>query len=526
MSDLTVGHPGDPGQTLVEGLSFEIEPGETHGLIGPSGSGKTVTALTLLGLGPGGTRFDATGSIRLLGRELIGLAPKQWRSVRGSQIGFVPQDPGTSLTPVRRVGDLLAEVISAHAPAPDRRARAIELLGEVGFPDPEKVAHRFAHELSGGQQQRVAIAAAIAAEPELLVADEPTSSLDVITRDRIMDLLASIQARRSMAMLLISHDRRELAERADRVSELRDGRLVRTIPGDRLTSAEGWSSPPTRRTERTRETGRAPRLRLTDLEMTFPAGRGSPPERAVRGVDLEVHADEAVGLVGVTGSGKSTLALCATRLAEPTGGRVEVEGQDITHLPQRRIREQRSTIGMVFQNPTSSLNPRRRAGATIEAPLRAGREGEKADRRERVLRAARSARLDPLLLDRMPSELSGGQQQRVALARALVTDPTLLILDEPFTALDEEIELELCDLLVELREERGLAVLLITHDMRLVARMADRVAVMSAGVIVEEGDTETVLSRPREEITRQLISASRAHGSRNGGGESRAPRSS
>ncbi len=506
--DLTVRHPSGSGEKpLLQGIDFEIAAGETVGLSGPSGVGKTLTALALLGLGPDGGPATPEGSIRLNGRELVGLDPKAWAALRGREIGLVPQDPGASLTPVRRVGDLLSEVADGQAGRADR-ASIEDLLREVGFDDPGVIARRFPHELSGGMQQRVAIAAALAGEPELLIADEPTSSLDVIASHQIMELLGSIQNRRLMAMLLISHDRRVLAHRADRSLELRAGRISPDFTEDERPRDQPVSVALGRKSGEGEGPTEPPMLELTDLRMEFGGrGRASHPVPAVRGVSLTVRSGELVGLVGPTGSGKSTLARCATRLLEPTGGEVSIKGEPVTHLSRRRVRGPLAPVSLVFQNPASSLNPRRRVEGAIEAPLRARGLRSAAERRELVLAAAGSVRLDRNLLGRLPAELSGGQQQRVALARALVTNPELLILDEPFTALDHELEDELIGLLDELRTERGLAMLLITHDMRLVARITDRVAVMSQGRIVELGDTDRLIADPSEPITAQLIEA-------------------
>jgi len=506
--DLEVLVPGRPDPLrIIDGISFEIAPGETLGLTGPSGAGKTTLALALAGLRPDGEPALLQGSIRVGGREMVGLDDREWSSVRGGEIGLIPQDPGSSLTPVRRVGDLILEVAGVHAAA-GGPGDAHDLLAEVGFDDPESIAGRYPFELSGGMQQRVAIAAALAGQPNLLVADEPTSSLDPIAGAQVMELLESLQGRRSMAVLLISHDRRELVRRADRVVELRDGRLrsgrgPQPRPTARPVSGSGAAA------RGPRFDGTPPLLELEDLRMTFGGrGLGDRPVGALEGVSLRVEAGDSVGLVGPTGSGKSTLARCAVRLLEPTGGSVAIKGRDVTRLSPRRIRAPRASIGMVIQSPSSSFNPRRRLYAAIEAPLRARRIGDRKERRRLVREAAEAARLDPDLLRRRPGELSGGQLQRAALARALVTGPELLILDEPFTALDEETEAELVDLLADLREERGLALLLITHDLRLVLRLTARVAVMASGRIVESGPTDHVVRHPAAGVTRALVEAS------------------
>lgn len=480
---------------VAPGLEFEIGVEETVGLTGPSGAGKTTTALALIGLRPDGGPASVEGSIRLRGRELVGLDQHAWREIRGKEIALIPQNPGASLTPVRRIDSLLGEVAGAHG-GDEARTAAIDLLAEVGFDDPSSIARRFPHELSGGMQQQVAIAAALAGEPMLLLADEPTSSLDVVAGQRIMEVLRAVQRRRSMSMLLISHDRRILARHADRVLELRGGGISPAPPHARPAPRTRWPN-----TEADSSSAGPPVLELRDVEVTF------GPVRAVDGLSLSIWPGDSLGLVGPTGGGKSTLARCAARLLEPTAGSVAINGHDVTHLSRRRLRGLRGSIGMVFQNPAASLNPTRRVEAAIEAPLRALRISSGRERSRLVQQAADSAQVDRNLLHRLPDELSGGQQQRVALARALVTDPDLLILDEPFTALDEEAELALVKLLMELRSNRSTAYMVITHDMRLVAQLTDRVAVMAEGRIVESGAAEETITRPREDITRRLVAA-------------------
>lgn len=488
---------------VADGLSFEIAAGETLGLSGRSGAGKTALALGLIGLSPGDTAMSLRGSIRLGGREISGLGPRDWPAVRGREIGLVPQDPSGSLTPVRRVGDLLAEIVYAHG-EPGGATSPGRLLAEVGFEDPDSIARLHPHELSGGMRQRVAIAAALAGEPRLLLADEPTSSLDVIAGRQIMELLASIQRRRSMAMLLISHDRRILGRFADREFELSSGRLAPVRAADPAASKRPAIAPRELPGARPSHEGRPPALRLVDLRREF-AGKGRRV-RAVDGVSLEIEPGDSVGLIGPTGSGKSTLARCAVGLLDPTGGSVSVGGRDPNVRPRRRTGTARPPVGMVFQDSPGSFNPARRLGDSIEAPLRS--EGVAPPERARsVADAVRAARLEPDLLGRYPGQLSGGQLQRGAVARALVTKPELLMLDEPFTATDGRTETELVELLNDLRAERGLALLLITHDIRLATRLTRRILVMDGGTIVEDGPAWRVLAEPRERITRELVTA-------------------
>lgn len=508
--DLDVSVPAPKGRRIVvEGLGFEIEPGETLGLTGPSGSGKSATGLALLGLGPDGRPSRPTGSIRLLGEEIGVLSAEEWQRVRRSVIGYVPQGAATSLTPVRRVGDLLDEASGVRGKVDAPREGTLGLLDEVGFRDPEAVARMYPHELSGGMQQRVAIAAALAGDPALLIADEPTASLDNVGRLELMKKFDQIREQRQAALLLISHDRRELRDRADRIIEFGEATgppswTIRTA----TRSVEAPRKPVTARMADTPTPGPSPPLlRLKEVGVTFdPDAPGDEARGAVRQVSMEVRPGESIGLVGRNGSGKSTLARCAVRLLVPSAGTVFIRGVDVTHLSERRLRSKREGVEMVFQNPAGSLNPRRTVGKSIESPLRTRHLGP-ATRSEMIQNVLELVGADPALIERYPNELSGGEQQRVALARALVTVPSMLILDEPFSALDEESEDLLLELLLRLRRDRGLSLLTITHDMGLIARLTERVLVMEDGSIVESGHTEDILSDPSSEITRRLIAA-------------------
>lgn len=496
---------GDDVVPVAGRVDLEIDRGETVGLAGPSGSGKTATALAILGLHPGDGRVRVEGSVRFRGRELVGLPDTDWPAVRGDGIGYIPQDPGGSLTPVRRVGDLIAEVLRTHRERDDVSGTRVEAaLREVGFDNPVDVARRYPHELSGGMQQRVAIAAALAGDPDLLIADEPTSSLDAIGRTTTLALLRRIRQSRGMGMLLISHDRRELVTQVDRLVETGTadrplpnrqppGRLDR--PGPIRLSRSGAGDDPG-----------PPVIDLREVEVRFDRA-GPDASSAVDGVSLAVGAGESIGLVGPNGCGKTTLVLAAMRLVNPSAGRILIEGTDVTGISERRIRPLRARIGMVFQSPAASINPRMDAGSVIGSPLRYRKLGTSVERRRLVLEVADAVGLHESLLGRRPDQLSGGENQRVAIARALVCDPAVLILDEPFSALDEESERELADLLVELREARRLATLFISHDLGVVADITERLVVMDKGRIVEDGPTLTLVSSPRAGLTRALLAA-------------------
>jgi len=502
----------------VRDVSFRLEARSTLGLLGSSGSGKSVTGLTLLGLPPGGRHSTVRGSIRFGGTELTQLSDSALRDIRGGRIAMVFQDPGAALTPVHRVGRLLDDTVRAHhrLPGPEVRARTLQLLGEVGLPDPEEAAGAYVQELSGGMKQRVMIAIALAGEPSVLIADEPTSALDAIAQDQILGLIESIQESRGLSVLLISHDLGVMARMADQITVIDGGRTVEHAITDELLSDP--QHPATRtllEAQRRRalrvgttlvESGVAPAtpaLRLSDLELTFP----KRPEPTVSGVSLEIASGEVLGLVGESGCGKTTLARCVLRILEPTGGRIEIGGRDVTHLSERELRPHRDQIGTVFQSPGSSLNPKHSVSRILQAPLRAKGSGDRRTRLAKATRILESVGLAEDHLHRLPAQLSGGQQQRVALARALITEPRLLICDEPFTALDVSLQNQMAALLKQVQVEFDLACLFIAHDLNVVGQIADRVAVMHRGRIVEIGETEATFGNPREEFTRSLVAA-------------------
>ena len=501
----------------VEDVSFHLGSGTTLGVLGGSGSGKTVTGLSVLGLPPGGRNSITGGSIKLGGNELTTLGENDLRSVRGGRIAMIFQDPGTALTPVHRVGRLVGDTVSAHFELSRTEVgeRTLALLEEVGLTDPEAVAGAYVQELSGGMKQRVMIATALAGEPSVLIADEPTSALDAVAQDQILGLIESIQETRGLSVLLISHDLGVMARMADRIVVMDRGRTVEEADTDVLLSQpHHLVSRVLVRAQRSAHealplTGSAvapgpPLLRLTGLEKSF-SGREEP---ALRGVSFDLAPGEILGLVGESGCGKTTLARCVLRIIEPTGGRIEIEGVDVTHQTDRELRTIRAGIGSAFQSPGSSLNPRHTVARILEAPLHGGPGLDRESRVVRVIETMKLVGLDQSHLGRMPGQLSGGQQQRVALARALVTNPRLLVCDEPFTALDVVLQNQLGDLLRRIQSERGLACLFIAHDLNVLRQIADRVAVMHEGRVVEIGETEATFEDPREEFTRRLVAAS------------------
>ncbi|WP_236794665.1 ABC transporter ATP-binding protein [Amycolatopsis sp. GM8] len=498
----------------VRDVAFDVHPGEVVTLVGESGSGKSVTALSLLGLLPDTATVE--GSALLSGHDLYTVDSRTLRAVRGGEIGMVFQEPMSALNPVFRIGTQLVDAVRAHRKVSRREARqrARELLELVEL-DAARVLRSYPHELSGGQLQRVVIAAALVHEPALLIADEPTTALDMTVQAGILRLLRSLRDRLGTAILLVTHDMGVVADIADRVVVLRDGRVVEqnTVTGlfqapqaeytrELLDSVLSLGSGPA--TVRETEAA-APLVTVTDLAVTYRVGGGAPPVRAVDGVSLTIGADEVLGLVGESGSGKSTISSVLTGLVSPSAGSVQVGGVDLTRANRRQWREVRRQIGIVFQNPASALNPRATIGASIAEPLVV--HGERGDHGARVAELLTAVRLDPGWSGRYPHELSGGQRQRVGIARALALRPRLLIADEPTSALDVSVQASVLELLAGLQRELAFACLFISHDLAVIERVADRVAVLHRGKVVEEGPVAAVLGAPAQDYTRRLVAA-------------------
>ncbi|HKT04731.1 MAG TPA: ABC transporter ATP-binding protein [Rugosimonospora sp.] len=497
-------------QDAVRDVAFAVRRGQVLALVGESGSGKSVTALAALGLLPGNARVG--GSILLAGEELLGAAPQRLREVRGGRIGTVFQEPASALNPVFRVGDQIAEAIRAHRPS--SRERVLDLLATVGLDDPPRVARAYPHQLSGGQLQRAMIAMAISCEPDLLIADEPTTALDVTIQAGILELLRDLRTRLGMAILLITHDMGVVADLADDVVVLRAGRVVERAPTPRLFAAP--AAPYTRdllaavpplavpAPRAAAGTDQAAPVRLRDVVVEYGSRRGRL--RAVDGASLHIAAGEVLGLAGESGSGKSTLARTLAGLVPVAAGEVRVAGLDVAGASRHDLRLVRARTGIVFQDPASSLNPRWTVGASIAEPLTLHASLRPAELRERVDELLDAVSL-PGLRDRYPHQLSGGQRQRVAIARALALHPDLLIADEPTSALDVSVQARILDLIQALQRRHRFACLFISHDLAVVARLADRVAVMYRGRIVEQGPAAQVLGAPRDPYTRRLLAA-------------------
>ncbi|WP_280448659.1 ABC transporter ATP-binding protein [Nocardia brasiliensis] len=517
--NLRVRYRTDTGPvTALAGVSLSVARGEVVALVGESGSGKSTLAQAVIGLL--GSNAEISGGTVTFGGQVVDLGSEQaLRRLRGARIGFVPQDPGLSLNPVRRVGDQVAEALVVHRLADRRsaRVRAVELLADAGLDRPELREVQYPHELSGGQRQRVLIASALACEPELVIADEPTSALDATVARRVLDQLAAQISARGTAVLLITHDLAVAAERADRLVVLNGGEIVESGPTatvlaaprhpytKRLLAAAPSLAPPRAyRPPKPREG--APLLALREVHKRFRAQAGGSVT-AVAGVGFELGRGETLALVGESGSGKSTTARIALRLTDPDSGRVTFDGHELTRVRGTRLRTLRKRFQVVYQNPYSSLDPRWRVGTIIEEPLRAYGVGDRAARQARVTELLGQVALPQSFAQRRPAELSGGQRQRVAIARALALQPDLLVLDEPVSALDASVQAQILDLLDRLQAELALSYLFISHDLAVVRRISDHVAVMRHGRIVESGPTAAIFDDPQHEYTRELLSA-------------------
>jgi peptide/nickel transport system ATP-binding protein len=507
----------------VEGVTLAIAPGETLCVVGESGSGKSMIAHAVMGLLPKAVK-PAGGAIRLAGRDLLSLDEEAMQDVRGREIGMIFQEPMTSLNPVMRVADQIIETFEAHGlhGASERRARAIALLTEVGLPDPPRLAKAYPHELSGGQRQRVMIAMALALEPKLLIADEPTTALDVTTQAQILKLLDNLRHKHGTAVLFITHDMGVVAEIADRIAVLEKGVLVEEGTADQVLGAP-------RHAYTQKLLAAVPSL----VPPVRPALPESPPVLSVEGLGKiyrkrsffgtarEVRAaedisfslvrGETLGLVGESGSGKSTVGRCCLRLIEPNSGRIVLSGQGsgdlvLSDLGPAALRQHRKRIQMVFQDPFASLNPRQTVGRIIsDGPVAHGVARVTALMKAREL--LELVGLSANAVDRYPHEFSGGQRQRIGIARALALEPDVLVADEAVSALDVSVQAQILSLIKDIQSRLGLAILFVTHDLRVAAQICDRIAVMQRGRIVETGPTAALFAAPQHAYTRQLLAA-------------------
>jgi microcin C transport system ATP-binding protein len=521
VQDLSVSFRVEGGALeAVRQVSFAIEQGETVALVGESGSGKSVTALSILQLLPYPKAWHPGGSITLDGQELIGADEATLRQVRGDRVGIIFQEPMTSLNPLHKVEKQVSESLLLHRAMSrtEARRRTLELLHLVRLQEAEQRLDAYPHQLSGGQRQRVMIAMALANEPDLLIADEPTTALDVTIQAQILTLLRDLQRRLGMAMLLITHDLTIVRKTADRVCVMTEGQIVEAGP-----AAEVFERPRhayTRHLLAAEPKGRALEhspdapvvIAAARLKVYFPIQRGLLRRtvghvKAVDGVDLAVRRGETVGVVGESGSGKTTLGLALLRLLRSTGD-IRFQSQSIQGWSSRRLRPLRRHMQVVFQDPFGSLSPRMSIGQIIEEGLTLhGLGGDRRSRRRLVAKVLEEVGLDPMSQDRYPHEFSGGQRQRISIARAIVLEPSFVVLDEPTSALDMSVQAQIVDLLRELQDRHGLAYLFISHDLRVVRALSNQVIVMRAGQVVEQGPAEVIFERPQHPYTRALMAA-------------------
>jgi microcin C transport system ATP-binding protein len=521
VDDLSVDfHSGGKITHAVKHVSFDIGKAETVALVGESGSGKTVTALSILRLLPYPAATHPSGAILLKGEDLMTFPPEALRRVRGNQISMIFQEPMTSLNPLHTIEQQIGEVLKIHRGLSDRaaRTRVLDLLDKVGIDDPNGRLASYPHQLSGGQRQRVMIAMALANEPDLLIADEPTTALDVTIQAQILDLLLKLKSEFNMAMLLITHDLGIVRKMADRVCVMTNGEIVErgsareifTSPQHpytkHLLASEPKGSPPP-------TNAKAPViLEAKDLRVWFPIKRGFLRHtvghiKAVDGIDLAVKEGQTLGVVGESGSGKTTLGLALLRLISSEGPIVYL-GSRIDGYDSKRMRPLRHDMQIVFQDPYGSLSPRLSVAQIIEEGLLIQKPGmDRAERRARVSRALSEVGLDPAFQDRYPHEFSGGQRQRIAIARALVLEPKFLILDEPTSALDVSVQAQIVDLLRDLQRRYKLAYLFISHDLKVVRALANTIIVLRHGKVVEQGAAETVFTKPKTDYTKALLAA-------------------
>jgi peptide/nickel transport system ATP-binding protein len=501
----------------VESVSLEVGAGEIVCVVGESGSGKSVTAQSVMGLLPQELKASA-GRVLLEGEELLSATPTRLRDLRGKRMSMIFQEPMTALNPVMTLGDQIAEVLAIHTSlsSPERRQRVLEIMRAVRLPEPERLVDAYPHQISGGQRQRIMIAAALVLDPALLIADEPTTALDVTTQAGILRLIRELQERRGTGVLFITHDFGVVADIAHRVVVMQSGRVVETgtreevlrSPRAEYTRMLIASVPSLKPPLRTPKTGPVA-LATERLSKTYGVRGlflGGRVVRAAENVDIEVRRGETVGIVGESGSGKTTVARCIARLVEPTSGSIRIDNLEVARMPESQLRAHRKHVQIVFQDPYRSLNPRRTVGASIvEGPMNFGMSAAEATSRAREL--MRLVGLSPEVLSRYPHQFSGGQRQRIAIARALAMEPELLITDEAVSALDVSVQAQVLELLDDVRRRFDLAVLFITHDLRVAAQICDRIAVMQRGVVVEQGPTTQVFSAPRHPYTRELFEA-------------------
>ncbi|WP_447921816.1 ABC transporter ATP-binding protein [Achromobacter aegrifaciens] len=510
------------GNRVVRNLSLDVHAGETVCVVGESGSGKSVTSLAVMGLLPPGVLDVSAGSIRVEGEDVVSATQRRLREMRATRMAMVFQEPMTALNPVHTVGKQVDEVLRLHRKrmsAAERRAKVLDMFQSVHLPDVERIFEAYPHQLSGGQRQRIVIAMALILEPKLLIADEPTTALDVTTQKQILALIKELQVKHQTAVLFITHDFGVVAEISDRIVVMNRGDLIESgtrneilaEPKQSYTRRLVSSVPSLVPSRRDAPTG-MPVLHVKGLGRTYGTKSSLFSRQTARSViaaadvNLTLRKGEILGIVGESGSGKSTVARCIVRLIEPTAGHMMMGGEDLSTLSGSALRPVRRRIQIVFQDPYRSLNPRRTVGESIiEGLLNFGVSREQA--LKRAGETLNVVGLSPDAMRRYPHQFSGGQRQRICIARALVMDPEILVADEAVSALDVSVQAQVLELLEQVRQRTGVGVLFITHDLRVAAQICDTIMVMQRGKVVETGSAETVLTEPRHEYTRALIDA-------------------
>ncbi len=521
---------GDSAEAAVDNISFSINKGETFALLGESGSGKSITALSIMRLLPAAARINQ-GNIFLDGKDLLTLPEYAMRDIRGRRIAMIFQEPQTSLNPVLNVGQQIGETLKRHKNlrGVEQRRRSIELLESVGIPEAERRISEYPHQFSGGMKQRIMIAIALAGEPDLLIADEPTTALDVTIQAQVLDLLRELQKDTGMGILFITHDLAVASEMADDVAVMRYGKIVEQNSRDAFYanpvhpySRELFDALPSRskrdaEVESVQTTmdsdDRHTLLKVRDLKVHFPIKKGLLKKtvgfvRAVDGVSIDIYSGQTFAMVGESGSGKTTFGKGILQLLHASDGSVVFDGQELTQLKGKALRQKRSDIQIVFQDPYSSMNPRMMIADVIaEGMIAQGIGGSKQQRLKRVDELLEQVGLEPSHKSRYPHEFSGGQRQRICIARALAVEPKLIVCDEPTSALDVSVQAQILELLKDLQKNMGLGYLFITHNISVVEYLAHYVAVMYQGRIVEQGTVDEVLTNPQDPYTQKLLAA-------------------
>lgn len=512
------------GKPILHNISFEIAAGETLCLVGESGSGKSVTSLATLGLLPQGALLAESGRILLEGEDVLAVSNGRLKALRGNSMAMIFQEPMTALNPVLSVGRQIDEVLQTHTSltATQRRAKVMDALSQVHLPDIERIHDAYPHQLSGGQRQRIMIAMALVLEPRLLIADEPTTALDVTTQQQILKLIRELQQKHGTAVLFITHDMGVVVDVADRVCVMRHGEIVESgtvddvlsRPREPYTQALLAAVPALKPRPSRRESSPQVVLDVSELGKVYPAaggmlswfGKHRPGTRAVHEVSFLLKRGRTLGIVGESGSGKSTVARCVMRLLTPTHGAVRVTGKDISELSSAGLKPHRKRIQMIFQDPNRSLNPRMTIGKSlIEGPMNYGMSFAEAWQRGQQLLELVGLPADAI--ERFPHQFSGGQRQRIAIARALAMEPDVIVADEAVSALDVSVQAQVLKLLDDIQQRLGVAILFITHDLRVAAQLCDDVLVMQHGQLVEYGPAGQVLGNPQHSYTRQLMDA-------------------